>query len=65
MKTKEIMKTKKFYKLGYNKNTNVGWIEIKESEFNEISQQQVKECGRSFVRLLHDSKGDFVGYGIG
>ena len=54
---------KKLFKLGYNKNTNCGWLEITEKEWEEIKIQYVKDFGCYLTMNVYD-KGELIGYGI-
>jgi hypothetical protein len=54
---------KKLFKIGYNKNTNIGWVEITKDELDDIKIQYVKDYGRFLTMNVYD-KGELIGYGI-
>lgn len=54
---------KKLFKIGYNENTNCGWIEITQDEFEDIKIQYVKNYGCYLTMSVYD-KGQLIGYGI-
>lgn len=54
---------KKLFKIGYNKSTNCGWVEITENEWEELKKQYVKDYGCFLIMCIYD-KGELIGYGI-